>query len=228
MQITKAGEYGDYVQMVDDAVGQILHTLDSMGFSKNTLVIFSSDNGPYWRENFVAQFNHHAAGQFRGMKGDAFEGGHRVPFIVRYPGKVVAGSVSNATTTLANLVATCSELVGNHSSKFITEDSYSILPILTGKASNVKGQPAVVHSSSKGFYAIRKGSWKLITQLGSGGFTAPVFVKAQPGKPIGQLYNLDTDIHEDNNVYNQNPEKVKELTALLEKIKNAPKGKQFH
>ena len=225
---SKAGEYGDYVQMVDDAVGQVLHTLDSMGFSKNTLVIFSSDNGPYWRENFVAQFNHHAAGQFRGMKGDAFEGGHRVPFIVRYPGKVVAGSVSNATTTLANLVATCSELVGNHSGKFITEDSYSILPILTGKASNVKGQPAVVHSSSKGFYAIRKGSWKLITQLGSGGFTAPVFVKAQPGEPIGQLYNLDTDIHEDNNVYNQNPEKVKELTALLEKIKNAPKGKQFH
>ncbi|MGI9138128.1 MAG: sulfatase family protein, partial [Sediminibacterium sp.] len=96
---SKAGEYGDYVMMVDDAVGAVLKVLDSLGMSNNTIVLFASDNGPYWRENFVAEFNHKAAGSFRGMKGDAFEGGHRVPFIVRYPGKVKAGSVSNAPTT---------------------------------------------------------------------------------------------------------------------------------
>ena len=218
---SKAGEYGDYVQMVDDAVGTVLHTLDSLGLSKNTLVIFSSDNGPYWRENFVKQFNHKAAGPFRGMKGDAFEGGHRVPFIVRYPGKIEAGSVSKATTTLANLLATCSELLGNHSAKFETEDSYSILPVLIGKTKDVAEQPAVVHSSSKGFYAIRKGSWKLIANLGSGGMTVPAEIKAKPDEPVGQLFNLENDIHEDHNVYSQYPDKVTELTEMLEKIKKS-------
>jgi len=220
---SKAGEYGDYVVEVDDAVGQVLHVLDSMGLSKNTIVIFASDNGPYWRENFVAQFNHKSAGEFRGMKGDAYEGGHRVPFIVRYPQKIKAGSVSDATTTLANLLATCADLLGDHSEKYQTEDSYSILPILTGKATIVAEQPAIINISSKGFYDIRKGSWKLITKIGSGGFTAPVEIKPKPGEPIGQLYNLATDIHEDNNLYNQNPEKVKELTDLLHKIMAAKK-----
>ncbi|HEX5023971.1 MAG TPA: arylsulfatase, partial [Agriterribacter sp.] len=138
---SQAGEYGDYVQEVDDAVGQVLHTLDSMGLSENTLVIFSSDNGPYWRENFVDQFHHKAAGPFRGMKGDAFEGGHRVPFIVRYPGKVKAGTTSNLPTTLANLMATCAELVGEQSKRFETEDSYSILPVLTEGSSTIAEQP---------------------------------------------------------------------------------------
>jgi arylsulfatase A-like enzyme len=220
---SKAGEYGDYVQEVDDAVGKVLHVLDSMGLSNNTLVVFASDNGPYWRENFVQQFGHKAAGEFRGMKGDAFEGGHRVPFMVRYPGKIKAGTVSDVTTTLANLMATCAELTGNHSAAFETEDSYSILPILTGKATTIPEQPCIVNISSKGTYDIRKGPWKLITKLGSGGFTVPVQVQPKPGEAIGQLYNLDTDIHEDHNLYNQYPEKVKELTELLEKIQKAKK-----
>jgi arylsulfatase A-like enzyme len=224
---SKAGEYGDYVVEVDDAVGKMLHVLDSLGLSKNTIVVFASDNGPYWRENFVEQFGHKAAGEFRGMKGDAFEGGHRVPFIVRYPGKVKPGSVSNVTTTLANLMATLAELTGQHSEKFETEDSYSILPILTGTATTIANQTAIVNISSKGTYDIRKGPWKLITKLGSGGFTVPVQINPKPGEPVGQLYNLDNDIHEDHNLYAQYPEKVKELTELLEKIKSAPKGKRF-
>jgi arylsulfatase A len=212
---------------VDDAVGKILHVLDSMGLTENTLVVFTSDNGPYWRENFVQEFQHKAAGEFRGMKGDAFEGGHRVPFVVRYPGKVKPGTISDAPTTLANLMATCSDLIGNHAPGFETEDSYSIFPLLTGKSPVISGQTAVVNISSKGTYNIRKGPWKLITKLGSGGFTAPVEISPKPGEPIGQLYNLETDIHEDQNLYSQFPEKVKELTDLLEKIKQAPKGKQY-
>jgi len=223
---SKAGEYGDYVLEVDDAVGKILHTLDSLGFSKNTLVVFASDNGPYWRENFIKQYDHKAAGEFRGMKGDAYEGGHRVPFIVRYPNKIKAGSVSNATTTLANWMATCAELINNHSEKFQTEDSYSILPILLGKSATIASQTAIVNISSKGTFDIRKGPWKLITKLGSGGFTVPSDIKPKPGEPIGQLYNLEEDIHEDHNLYNQYPDKVKELTELLEKIKKAKK-RQF-
>ena len=224
---SKAGEYGEYVVEVDDAVGRVLRALDSLGLSKNTMVVFASDNGPYWRENFVQQFGHHAAGEFRGMKGDAFEGGHRVPFVVRYPGKIKPGSVSHATTTLANLMATLAELTGQHAAKFETEDSYSILPILTGKAIGIPEQAAIVNISSKGTYDIRRGPWKLITKLGSGGFTVPVDITPKAGEPAGQLYNLDTDIHEDHNLYDQYPEKVKELTELLEKIKSTPKGKRF-
>jgi arylsulfatase A-like enzyme len=221
------GDYGDYVEEVDDAVGQVLAQLDRLGLSKNTIVIFASDNGPYWRDNFVQQYHHHAAGPFRGMKGDAFEGGHRVPLIVRYPDVVAPGKVSEAPTTLANLMATCADLVNNHQPHFVTEDSYSIWPILTGKAVVATNQDAIVNISSKGMFDIRKGEWKLITQLGSGGFSAPSFIKPKPGDPVGQLYHLSDDIHEDHNLYSQYPDKVKELTELLEKIKKTPKGKQF-
>jgi len=216
---SNAGEYGDFVQMVDDAVGKLLHSIDSLGLSENTMVVFTSDNGPYWRDNFVKQFNHHAAGEFRGMKGDAFEGGHRVPLIVRYPKKVKAGSVSNVTTSLANFMATCSELVGEKSDKFKTGDSYSVLPNLESTISKSAEQHPIVVISSKGLFAIRKGPWKLITGLGSGGFTDPSEVKPKPGQAVGQLYNLEEDIHEDNNLYQKYPEKVKELSALLATIK---------
>ncbi|WP_020595770.1 sulfatase family protein [Spirosoma panaciterrae] len=218
---SKAGEYGAFVQQVDAAVGEVLRTLESSGLADNTIVIFASDNGPYWRENFVKQFNHKAAGEFRGMKGDAFEGGHRIPFIVRWPGKVKPGTVSAATTTLANLMATCTDILGSSDTKFAPEDSYSILPVLQGKAKQVRNQPAVVHSSSIGYYAIRKGDWKLIEGLGSGGFTEPRDVKPKPGEPIGQLYNLATDQLETTNLYQQHPEKVRELTELLTAIKQS-------
>jgi arylsulfatase A len=214
---SKAGEYGDFVQQVDAAVGEVLRTLEQSGFADNTIVLFASDNGPYWRDNFVRQFNHKAAGEFRGMKGDAFEGGHRIPFIVRWPGKVKAGSVSNATTTLANLTATCKEILGSKTPN--PEDSYSILPVLLGRAKQVPDQPAIVHSSSIGYFAIRKGDWKLIEGMGSGGFTEPRDVKPKPGEPVGQLYNLATDQLETTNQYQKNPEKVKELTILLNQIR---------
>jgi hypothetical protein len=96
-----------------------------------------------------------------------------------------------------------------------------------GNADKIAEQPAIVNISSKGLFDIRKGDWKLIDSLGSGGFTVPSSVKPEPGGPLGQLYNLASDVHEDNNLYSQHPEKVKELTDLLKKIKQAPKGKQF-
>jgi len=218
---SKAGQYGDFVQQVDGAVGQVLSALERLSLSQNTMVIFASDNGPYWRQDSVKKFNHHAAGEYRGMKGDAFEGGHRIPFIVRWPGKIKPGAISKATTTLANLMATCAEMLGIIESQYEVEDSYSILPVLTGKTLVVPNQPAVVHSSSTGFYAIRRGDWKLIEGLGSGGFSDPRRIDPELGKPIGQLYNLTTDVLETQNKYDQNPEKVKELTSLLDKIRQS-------
>lgn len=214
-----AGEYGDFVQQVDAAVGAVLQTLAETGLAENTLVVFTSDNGPYWRPDYVERFGHKAAGGFRGMKGDAFEGGHRIPFIVRWPGQVKAGTTSAATTTLTNLMATCQEMVGAKNRAVLPEDSYSILPVLLGKTQQVPDQPAVVHSSSTGFFAIRKGDWKLIEGLGSGGFTEPKELKPEAGGPAGQLYNLASDSAETQNLYQQNPEKVRELAGLLAKIR---------
>lgn len=216
-----AGEYGDFVQQVDASVGAIMKTLDSMGLANNTMVVFTSDNGPYWRDDYVRKFQHKSAGPWRGMKGDAFEGGHRVPFIVRWPGTVKPGRTSEATTTLANLMSTAAEIVGNTHPRYNTEDSYSILSVLKGKSISVDNQPAVVHSSSIGYFAIRIGDWKLIQGLGSGGFTVPKQINPKTGEAKGQLYNLAEDPHEDKNLYDQFPEKVKTMTEMLMQIRSA-------
>jgi arylsulfatase A len=213
------GEYGDFTEQVDASVGAILHTLDSMGLSKNTIVVFTSDNGPYWRSDYISRFNHRSAGPWRGMKGDAFEGGHRIPFIVSWPGKVKPGSVSHATTTLANLMSTAADITGDRDPRHVPEDSYSILPVLTGKTAKVNGQPAVVHSSSVGFFAVRVGEWKLIEGLGSGGFSTPKQIKPKPGGPDGQLFNLKDDPAEVHDLFSSHPDKVAELRAILKQIK---------
>ncbi|MEY2835229.1 MAG: hypothetical protein RLZZ557_891 [Bacteroidota bacterium] len=217
---SKVGDYGDFTEQLDASVGLILKTLEKAGLAKNTLVIFTSDNGPYWRSDYISKYNHQSAGPWRGMKGDAFEGGHRIPFIVKWPGKVKAGTVSDATTTLANLMATAVDIVGDKSGRYKVEDSYSILPVLTGKLNAVENQPAVVHSSSVGFFAIRQGDWKLILGLGSGGFTVPKEIKPRAGEPAVQLYNLREDPGETTNRAKAAPEKVAELTQLLETIKS--------
>ena len=215
-----AGEYGDFVQQVDASVGAILKKLDQMGFSKNTLVIFTSDNGPYWRQDYIDRFHHQSAGEFRGMKGDAFEGGHRIPFLARWPGTIQAASQSSATISLTSLLATVADITGQKSK---AEDSYSILPVLQGKVNQVPGQPAVIVSSSVGFFTIRKGDWKLIEGLGSGGFTEPKEIKPSQEGVNGQLFNLALDPKETQDVFSTNPQKVAELRALLQEIKSYPK-----
>ena len=218
---SKVGEYGDFTEQLDASVGMILKTLDSMKLSENTIVIFTSDNGPYWREDYINKYQHQSAGPWRGMKGDAYEGGHRVPFIVRWPGKIKPGTISHVTTSHANLLATAAELVNNQDPHYQVEDSYSLLGIWKGTSPTIKGQEAVVHHSSNGFYAIRKGDWKLIVGLGSGGFTVPKLIQPKNGEPGVQLYNLRSDPHEDKNMASLHPEIVKELMEKLEQIKQS-------
>jgi arylsulfatase A-like enzyme len=220
---SQVGEYGDFVGQLDASIGAMLKTLDSMGLSKNTIVIFTSDNGPYWRKDHVEKYGHASAGEWRGMKGDAYEGGHRVPFIVRWPGKVAPGTVSHATTTLTNLMATCADILGKKALRQFPEDSYSILPVLSGKSQHVPLQPAVVHSSSIGYFAIRQGDWKLIEGLGSGGFSVPKQIKQKPGGADAQLFNLKEDPREERDVYSGHPEVVKALRAQLDAIRKAGK-----
>src|SRR5690606_21167939 len=171
-----------------------------------------SDNGPFWRPEHVEQFGHRATGPFRGMKADAYEGGHRIPFAVRWPGKVAPGSVSSATITLAALMATIADILGETNFEKIPEDSYSILPVLLGNTDVVPGQPAVVHQASNGVLAVRKGDWKLILGLGSGGFSEPRTGEPAPGQPPGQLYHLGDDVGETQNLYDKHPHIIDELT----------------
>lgn len=216
---SNAGEYGDFVQQVDASVGSILQTIDSMGFSKNTIVVFTSDNGPYWREDHVQQFNHRAAGEWRGMKGDSYEAGHRVPFLVKWPGKIEEGKTNEALISQVDFFATVADLLKDQSLGARTEDSYSMLPVWLGRASAVEGQTAVVQSSSMGYFAVRSGEWKLILGLGSGGFSHPKQYVPVAGGPSGQLYNLNKDPQEKNNLYADHPEIVDRLKKLLEEIR---------
>jgi arylsulfatase A len=215
-----AGQYGDFVQMVDAKIGELIKTLEETGEAENTMIIFTSDNGPFWKPDFIDKYDHKAASFYRGMKADIHEGGHRIPFIIKWPKHVEGGTQSNFPATLTNLMATCADLLNLKLGENTGEDSQSILPVALGDKSKYQEPISIVHHSSKGFFAIRKGPWKLIDKLGSGGFSVPVEIKPGPNEAPGQLYNLELDPSETNNLYATEPEKVKELWAELNAIKS--------
>ena len=215
-----AGSYGDFVAMVDGAVDQILDALKVQGVENETIIVFTSDNGPFWTPALIEQYAHRSAGPLRGMKADAWEGGHRIPFIVKWPGVVPANMKTQATTTLANLMGTVADILGVTLPGDVAVDSYSILPVLKGQMSKVPGQNAVIHHSSRGFFAIRQGPWKLILGRGSGGFSVPQVMEPQPEQAQGQLYHLSNDPSETRNLYQAQPAVVEALSAELERIKS--------
>ncbi len=213
--------YADFVLMIDDYMGQLLQTIKAAGIEENTLVIFTSDNGfaPYANAELLEAKGHFPSGPFRGYKADIFEGGHRVPFIVKWPGVVEAGSVSGQTICLTDLMATCADIVDYQLAPNEGEDSYSLLPLLTKQLTEQPLREATVHHSMNGSFAIRQGPWKLILCPDSGGWSDPkpgdsVAVAALP--PV-QLYNLETDPGERDNLEAANPEKVNALKALMKK-----------
>lgn len=207
--------YGDFVMMVDDYIGKLMKTLEENGLDKNTIVVFTSDNGCSNSANFkvLEEKGHFPSYIYRGQKATIYEGGHRVPFIVRWPGVVKPGIVSNETICSTDFFATCAEIVGHKLKDNEGEDSYSILPVLKQKNLQSPLREATVHHSSKGIFAIRKGDWKLVLNS----FVFAKEVKDQKVlNPIKyELYNLKKDPAEKNNVANQEKETVKELHALL-------------
>lgn len=216
-----AGMYGDFAMMVDAHIGRVLAALDQANLMQDTLLIFTSDNGPVWLPADVARFGHDSAGGLRGMKGDAWEAGHRMPFIVRWPGRVKAGTVSDQTICFTDLLATFADICGAKLPAGAGLDSFSLLPVLEGR--QPEGQPIrgpiVMRAGSSSAMMIRSGDWKLINQLGSGGFSQPKTIQPKPGDPAGQLYNLREDLAETNNLYlKQHPEIVARLEAELQHI----------
>src|SRR4051812_38169281 len=219
---SKAGGYGDYVVQTDDTVGKILQALDAQGFRDNTIVIFSADNGPeHYAYDRIRNFEHRSVGPLRGLKRDLWEGGHRVPFIVRWPGKVAAGEVSTAMTSHVDIMGTIAAVTGAKLSPGVAEDSYDLSPVWTKRAPSPR--QSMVHNTNAGGYAIRHDQWLLVaTKTGAVTRVPPWFDQqnhyAANNQP-GELYDLGKDLSEHDNLYASQPEKVAELETMLKTIR---------
>ncbi|MGB7347813.1 MAG: arylsulfatase [Pirellulaceae bacterium] len=221
-----AGMYGDFAMMVDHMIGRVLKSLDDFEMANDTLVLFSSDNGPVWYEEDVKRFDHDSSGGLRGMKADAWECGHRMPFIARWPGTVKPGSTSDQMICFTDLLATFADLTDAELSQDDGPDSFSFLPVLTGEQQpEVPIRKHMVIRSGGPLLTIRQGNWKLIDGLGSSGFSKPKRIEPSQNGPAGQLYNLADDLGETKNVYLQHPELVLELMRALQQIKDSGRSR---
>jgi len=209
------GPRGDLVALVDWCVGEVGDTLDQMNLADNTLVVATSDNGPR-----IGAKGHKSSGPWRGYKSHTWEGGHRIPFIARWPGKIEPGTTCDELICLMDLMATSAAIVGTELPDDAGPDSLNVLPLLLGEKPASPIRNSLVSHSSKGVFAIRQGSWKLIPETkGSGGWVDPRDSGPFSAEGPGQLYNLARDPYETNNLWDKHPEIVERLTKLLEKIK---------
>lgn len=213
---SQAGTYGDFVQEVDWAVGEVVKALKASGQLENTLLIFTTDNG-YSPKAFPdaqkEQYGHNPSYIYNGCKGRLLEGGHRVPFIATWPGVVDAGSRSDVMICLNDFFATCAEITGSEIPDNTAEDSFSFLSALKGSTTPVRD--TLVSRDFGGYLAIRQGGWKLCFSKNANAY---------------KLYNLADDIGEQKNLFKSNPEKVEQLTATITKLvqdgRSTPGAKQ--
>ena len=231
------GPYGDFVMQVDWSVGQVMTAVRESGIDQNTMILYTSDNGSFMKrlnspenpevpssgaghktDETVQGYHasvHDANSPYRGQKADVFEGGHRVPFFVRYPGGFKAGLEPDATISTVDILATCADLIGQEIPAAAAEDSYSFYPLLTKRGSYERA-PVIAHSIS-GCFALYSEEWKFIATSGSGGRSQP---KSGPSKKPYQLYDLSEDIGETDNVIDAHPELAerleKELRAMID------------
>ncbi len=215
------GPYGDYVAETDWSVGEIINALKKKGLFDNTVLLFTSDNASFAsvEQYDVIQHGHQPNRPFRGQKTDAYEGGHHVAYFASWPGKITAGSRCDQTICTTDFLATAAAIIGKPLPQDAGEDSYNLLPLFDQSQGDKPLREATVHHSASGLFAIRKGKWKLIDGQGSGGRT-----KVPKTDPNVQLYDMEKDISETTNLYEQHPEIVAELKALLEKYKQADRS----
>jgi len=214
---TNLGTYGEFISQIDHSVEQIVKKITDMGIEENTIIIFSSDNGASWKEEDILQYAHQSSGDRKGMKGDAWDGGHHVPLIIKWPKKIKQKSVYNHDVSLVDFYATFAELTKQEVKKGTAVDSYSFFKVLIGKQTKAS-RDQIVYISSSGRLAIKKGDWKFIEGLGSAGFSEPTKLEPMKNGPTDQLYNMKKDASETNNISLEHPEKTEELKLLLEKV----------
>ncbi|MBE0652441.1 MAG: arylsulfatase [Bacteroidales bacterium] len=234
-----AGPYGDLVHQTDFTLGEIMKALERNGLRKNTLVIFTSDNGSPGRAgdrhlngtdfhdlgSVITKFNHNPNAPWRGMKADLWEGGHRVPFVVSWPGEFPENSISGEPICAVDIMASIAKIVNYKLPQDAAEDSYDISGLFLGENLGIEAgqepvREALIHHSMDGSFAIRKGKWKMIPSLGSRGWTIPRSVDAEGSEIKGQLYDMEKDPEEKDNLWMEHPEVTEELNTLLEKYKS--------
>ncbi len=225
---TKVGPHGDFIVQMDGIVGTLMAKLEQHDLAQNTIVILTSDNGPEVPTvvNMRRDHQHDGARPWRGMKRDQWEGGHRVPLLVRWPEGIKAGSVSSQTVSLTDIMATCAALIGFELPNNAAEDSYDLLPVLKGEAREAV-RPYTLQQTWSAHYSIRVGNWKYLNHRGSGGndyerksnflkgLRDYIIEDTAPDAP-GQLYDLAQDPGETTNLHDQYPERVKEMKVLLD------------
>jgi arylsulfatase A-like enzyme len=237
---SRCGTYGDFIQELDWSVGEVLSTLDRLGLMDNTLVVFTSDNGGvYHREAFNA--GHRANGDLIGQKMDVWEGGHRVPFVARWPEHIPAGARSDDVICLADMLATMAALVGRELPHEAGPDSFNVLSSLLDEPGHKPGRESLLMSWPGN--AVREGKWLLLRHQGSGGVTTRPSNKAgegwmnyaemgftnsdytsdgrlKPDAPEGQLYDMSVDPGQSVNLYREHPDIVAHLEALDDRIRS--------
>jgi len=231
---TRAGPLGDFIHEFDDIVGRLMKTLDELGVADNTLIIVTSDNGP---EIIVTQmrerFAHDSTSPWRGFKRDNWEGGHRVPFIACWPGKIRPGSVTDQTVCQTDLMATFAAVVGAKLPEDAGEDSFNILPALLRGQQDRPVRDYTLHQTIRNALSIRNGPWKLLAHKGSGGnryddtYLKSFEIADTDPKAPGQLYNLSTDPREQHNLYSLYPEIAAEMKRKLEFFQTSGRSAPF-
>jgi arylsulfatase A len=221
---SNAGGYGDFMVQTDDNVGRILQSLEDNGFAGNTLVIFTSDNGPerYAYER-IRKFGHRSSGPLRGVKRDLWEGGHRVPFIVRWPGVIKPGVVTDALVSQVDLMATLAAIVDASLPAGSAPDSYNLLPVW--EEGTPSPRQSIVHNTMPQAYALRHEQWLFIDAPTGGVSQVPEWINAENGYSknthAGELYDLRQDLAQKQNLYAERPKVVEELQSLLQQIQAA-------
>lgn len=221
---SKAGAYGDYVYQTDWSAGAILKALNAIGATENTIVIFSADNGS---ERFayerIQNFNHHSSAPFRGVKRDLYEGGHHVPFLVRWPEKIKAGTISNEVINQVDLLKTFSKIIAADLPQGLAHDSHDFSAVWLGKNTNNGIRKATVQNTFKDRYALREGDWLYINAKSGYHTLAPEWTEDYFGyqalKDTVQLFNLKTDISQKVNLAHQMPERVEQMQTNLKRIR---------
>jgi len=210
-------DHGDFCMDVDDTVGQIIAAVEEMGLSENTLIVFTADNGVSPRANLkaMADQGHFSSYIYRGLKGSLYEGGHRVPFVVKWPKKIKKSFETDYLSCTTDLLATVADLLGDKLPDNVGEDSRSFLPVLLGEKKEDSYRGAIVHHSDAGVFSIRKDQWKLIFDKGAGSRRSDPKDKPVINPGEIQLFNMESDVVESTNVASSNPEVVEELKKIM-------------
>ncbi len=221
---SQAGGYGDFMFQTDWVIGEVLKALKKKGLEENTIIIFSADNGPekYAFER-AQRYDHFSMGNFRGLKRDVWEGGHHVPFIIKWPGHVEAGAVSEEVVSQVDIMATVAGIIGMELPENAAPDSYNLLPVIKGEPSQSPLREATVHNTYKNKWGLRQGKWLYINNSTGEETKMPESFKKLRGytdfETKGLLFDMENDPEQHVNLYEKYPETISKMDELLQKYR---------